>query len=261
MGVGVPQFGYPEEKAGRVHHRGMDALRLGAVFRAVRLRKGWRQVDVALAAGVSKATVSRIERGHFDALSVHVLLRVAAVLEIRIDWMPRWRGGELDRMVNAGHAAMHEAAALAFEGTDWLLSPETTFAIYGERGVIDILCFHPPTGSLLIIELKTDIVDVQGLIGAVDRYRRLAPQIARERGWSVSSVSSWVLLRETPSNHRRLGAHRTVLRMRFPTTVDACAAGSVRRWAPSRHCLSYRILIPGELARLHPASSGCGGAA
>src|SRR5687768_5922422 len=112
----------------------MDALRLGAVFRAVRLRRGWRQVDVAVAARVSIATVSRIERGQFETLSVGVLLRVASALEIRVDWTPRWRGGELDRMLNSGHSAMHEAAALEFAGTEWLLSAEVIFAIYGERG-------------------------------------------------------------------------------------------------------------------------------
>ena len=194
----------------------MDALRLGAVVRAVRLRRGGRQLDVAVAARVSIATISRIERGQLETLSVGVLLRVAAALEIRIDWMARWRGGELDRMLNSGHAAMHEAAALEFAKLDWLLSAEVTFAIYGERGVIDILAFHPSTGALLVIELKTDIVDVQGLVGAVDRYRRLAPQIARERGCEVRSVSCWVLLRDTPSNHRRFAAHATVLRNAFP---------------------------------------------
>ncbi|MGI8998659.1 MAG: helix-turn-helix domain-containing protein [Candidatus Limnocylindria bacterium] len=194
----------------------MDALRLGTVFRSVRLRKGWRQLDVAGAARVSIATISRIERGAFESVSVGILLRVAAALEIRVDWMPRWRGGELDRMLNAGHAAMHEAAAVELAGTEWLTAAETTFAVYGERGIIDILCFHPPTRALLVIELKTDLVDVQALIGAVDRYRRLAPQVARERGWSGKSVSCWVLLRDTPSNHRRLSAHATVLRNAFP---------------------------------------------
>ena len=203
----------------------MDALRLGSVIRAVRLRKGWRQVDAAAAARVSKATISRIERGDIDAASVGMLLRIAAALEIRVDWLPRWRGGELDRMLNAGHSAMHESAALEFADTAWLTAAETTFGIYGERGVIDILAFHPSSGALLVIELKTDLVDVQGLIGAVDRYRRLAPQVAREREWTATSVSCWVLLRDTPSNHRRLAAHATVLRNAFP--VDG---RGMRRW-------------------------------
>lgn len=189
---------------------------MGSVYRVVRLRRGWRQRDLAAAAGVSAATVSRIERGRFGSLSVDVLLRVGAALDIRVDFVPRWRGGELDRMIAAGHSAMHETVAQEFRGTEWLLAPETTFSIFGERGVIDILAFHPPTGALLVIELKTALVDVQALIGSVDRYRRLAPQLARERGWMVSSVSCWVILRETPANHRRLAAHSTVLRTAFP---------------------------------------------
>jgi len=94
----------------------MDAMRLGAVFRAVRIRKRWRQVDVAMAARVSQAMISRIERGHLRRLSIDALLRVAEVLEIRIDWAPKWRGGDLDRMLNAGHASLHETVARLFAG-------------------------------------------------------------------------------------------------------------------------------------------------
>jgi len=219
----------------------------------VRIRKRWRQIDVALAARVSVATVSRMERGQFETLSVGVLLRVASALEMRIDWMPRWRGGELDRMLNAGHAAMHEAASLEFVGTQWLLSSESTFAIYGERGVIDILAFHPPSGALLAIELKTDLVDVQGLIGAVDRYRRLAPQIARERGWAVTSISCWVLLRDTPSNHRRLAAHSTVLRNAYPAD-----GRRMRGWLsrPSGSVAALSFLSDSHGQKTSAASSG-----
>ena len=119
-------------------------------------------------------------------------------------------------MLNAGHAAMHESAARLLAHARWLTAPEASFSIFGERGAIDILAFHPPTAALLVVELKTEIVDVQGLIGAVDRYRRLAPQIARERGWTPNSVSCWVLLRDTGSNHRRLATHVTVLRQAYP---------------------------------------------
>lgn len=203
----------------------MDAIRLGAVFRAVRLRKRWRQADVAARAGLSQTMISRIERGHLRLITVDALLSVAEALEIRIDWSPRWRGGDLDRMLNAGHSAMHVTAARMFRTPPWLLSPETTFAIYGERGVIDLLCFHPPTGALLVIELKTDLVDVQNVIASVDRYRRLAPRIARERGWTVRTVSCWVMFRDTPSNRRRVAAHASVLRVAFPHD-----GRTMRRW-------------------------------
>jgi transcriptional regulator with XRE-family HTH domain len=221
------------------HHLGpMDAQRLGSVFRAVRIRKRWRQADVAGAARVSISTVSRIERGNFERVSVGMLLRIASAIDVRVDWMPRWRGGELDRMLNAGHAAMHEAAAVELAGTAWLTAAEATFAIYGERGAIDLLAYHPPTGALLVIELKTDLVDVQGLIGAVDRYRRLGPIVARERGWTVTSVSCWVLLRNTPSNHRRLATHANVLRNAFP--VDGRGMrGWLRRPVGTVEALSF----------------------
>jgi transcriptional regulator with XRE-family HTH domain len=237
----------------------MDGLRLGSVVRTVRIRKGLRQADVAAGAHVSIATVSRIERGNLESASVGVVVRIAAVLEIRLDWMPRWRGGELDRMLNAGHAAMHEAAARDLAGSAWLTAAETTFAIYGERGIIDILAFHPDRRALLVIELKTDIVDVQGLIGAVDRYRRLAPRIARERGWISTSVSRWVLLRDSPSNHRRLAAHPTWLRKAFPADGRRRRPGYAERMLPSPRCRSYRILMPGELAALSRAPNGSGG--
>ena len=203
----------------------MDANRIGAVVRAVRHRKRWRQVDVGAAAGVSQPTVSRIERGHVRMLTIDAMLRVTDALEIRLDWTPRWRGGDLDRMLNAGHAAMHETVARMFRGRPWILSPETTFAIYGERGAIDILAFHPPRRALLVVELKTDLVDVQQLIGSVDRYRRLAPQIARERGWSAASVSGWIVLRDTATNRRRASAHAAVLRVAFPQD-----GRTMRRW-------------------------------
>jgi hypothetical protein len=169
--------------------------------------------------------VSRIERGHLRPLSVDAILRVAEALEIRIDWSPRWRGGDLDRMLNAGHAAMHNSVARRFRRLPWLMAPEVTFSIYGERGTIDILAFHPPTGALVVIELKTELVDVQDLIGSFDRYRRLAANVARDRGWIARSVSCWVVFRDTPTNRRRVSAHADVLRASYPDD-----GRTMRRW-------------------------------
>ena len=231
----------------------MDFIRLGSAFRAVRIRKGWRQVDVALAAKVSQSLVSCIERGHVRGVSLAVLLRVAEALEVRVDVMPRWRGGDLDRMLNAGHGALHQRMARMFAGTPWLLAPETTFAVYGERGVIDILAFHPPTGALLVIELKTDLVDVQQLITAVDRYRRLAPRIARERGWHVRSVGVWAALRDTRTNRRRVAEHADVLRVAFPGD-----GRSVRRWlrAPAGPMAALSFVPDGAVRPGSASSSG-----
>lgn len=204
----------------------MDLVRLGSVFRAVRIRNRWRQVDVAVRAGVSASSVGRVERGRGDTVSMRTLLAIAGALDIRVDFEPRWRGGELGRLLNAGHSAMHEQLARRLARLpDWLAQPEVSFAIYGERGVIDILAFHPASRALLVIELKTELVDVQAMIGTVDRYLRLARRIAAERGWHAASVSGWVILRGTMTNRRRVAAHANVLRAAFP--ADGMA---MRRW-------------------------------
>lgn len=59
-----------EVETGRV-----NADRLAKIFRAVRLRMRWRQVDVARRAGVSAGAVSRIERGRLSEVSLATLQR------------------------------------------------------------------------------------------------------------------------------------------------------------------------------------------
>jgi transcriptional regulator with XRE-family HTH domain len=204
----------------------MQDLRLGVAFRAVRVKRAWRQLDVALRAGVLRGLVSDIERGHLDGVTFGALRAVASALEIRVDVLACWRAGELDRLLNAGHSAMHEATAAFFADLDsWLLAPEISFSIYGERGVIDIVAWHAETRTLLVIELKTEIVDVQDLVGTVDRKRRLVAQVVRERGWIPAVLASWVIVAEGSTNRRRVAAHRRMLRAEFPTDGPA-----VRRW-------------------------------
>ena len=54
------------------------------------------------------------------------------------------------------------------------------------------------------LELKALIVDVQALVGDVDRKRRLAKQVARDRGWDAATVSSWVIVVRSATNQRRV---------------------------------------------------------
>jgi transcriptional regulator with XRE-family HTH domain len=196
----------------------MDDMRVGAALRAIRKRRGGRQVDLALRAGVSASLISLCERGHLDSVSLRTLRRIAAALDIRLDLQPRWRGGELDRLLNARHSQLHESVARSFLMLPhWIIEPEVSFSIYGERGVIDILAWHGASRCLLVIELKTLIVDVQALVGDVDRKRRLAREVARERGWDAATVSSWVIVTRDSTNERRIASHRTMLRAALPT--------------------------------------------
>ena len=196
----------------------MDDIRVGAVLRAVRIRRRLRQSDVGDAAGVSDTLVSRLEHGRFDNVSIETLRRVLAVLDIRLDLVPRWHGGDLDRLLNARHSALHEEVArwLADRYPDWVVAPEVSFSIYGERGVVDMLAWHPARRAVLVVELKTDIVDVNELLGTHDRKRRLAKPIAKERGWPAELVGSALIVAAGRTNRRRMDAHEAALRNSLP---------------------------------------------
>ena len=198
----------------------MDDVRFGTVVRAARLSHGWRQADLAARSGVSQSAISRIERGHINAQSIESVRKVTAALEIRVELVPHWRGGDLERMVSRRHSALHESVArwIHDELPAWVLAPEVSFSIYGERGVIDILAWHPGRRALLVIELKTDIVDVNELVGTFDRKRRLAVKIAKERGWEPLSVSAWLVVSDGRTNRRRVAAHELMLRGALPDT-------------------------------------------
>jgi len=44
----------------------MDDMRLGVAIRTLRIRRGWRQIDLATAAGVTRATVAKVEHSRAD---------------------------------------------------------------------------------------------------------------------------------------------------------------------------------------------------
>ena len=172
---------------------------------------------MAAGAGVDRSWISRIERGHLRDVSIGRLRAIAGVLEVGLEIVPSWRGGEVARVVNERHSRLHELFAAHLARTPgWEFATEVSFSSWGERGVIDILAWHAARRVLLVIELKTEIPDPAGLIAQVDRYRRLAPGIGRERGWDATSVATWVLLAESDMNRRQLARHRVMLRNAFP---------------------------------------------
>jgi transcriptional regulator with XRE-family HTH domain len=200
----------------------MDDLRFGAAIRAARVRRGWRQVDLAVRAGISDSLVSRIERGHLDEIPLNTLRAVAAVLEIRVELLPRSRAADLDRPINAKHAALTEAMVgwlRTFPG--WEIRPEYSFSIYGERGVIDLIGWHAEQRALLQSEHKTDIVDPGELFGTLDRRRRLGPAIVESLGWTPATVSTLLVIGESDTNRRRVSGLGATFAAALPDRIPA----------------------------------------
>lgn len=200
----------------RRHARPMDDVQLGRACRMARVRLRLRQADVGAGARVSQSLVSRIERGDLDRIPLATVRRVAGRLGISVDLRARWRGGELDRMLAAAHSLLQDEVAAALRAAGWDVVPEVTFSIYGERGSVDILARHPPTGVLLVVEIKTQLVDVGELLSTFDRKRRLTPAVATARGWPIGPVSAWVVMAEGRTNRRHVATHRHIVRAALP---------------------------------------------
>lgn len=198
------------------------------MLRAARIRRGWRQADLAARAGTSESVISRIERGHVGATSLDTLRRIGAALEVKIELLARSRAADLDRLVNARHAALAEAIVEQLRAAPgWVARPEVSFNVYGDRGAVDILAWHAGSRSLLVVEVKTEIVDVGELLGTLDRKRRLGAAIARgvAAEWRPVTASIWLAVADSPTNRRRIDAHRA--------TFDASFAQdgrSLRAW-------------------------------
>ncbi len=203
----------------------MDQSQLGSLIRAVRVRKGLRQRDLAEIARVSAPTISRLERGRAGGMTLETIERVAAAVEVRVDLLGRWRGGDAVRLLNRRHSLLADSFA-AFLGRHdgWFVEPEVSFSIYGERGFIDQLGWHAATGHLLVVELKTEFADINEMLGTLDRKARLARKIAADRGWRPARVSVWLIVADSRTNRRHAAEHASLLRSRFPLDGRSLAA-------------------------------------
>ena len=189
----------------------MDEQRVGRALRTLRHRLGWRQVDVAVAAALTQDDVSRGERGRLR--DVTKLRRHAAALDAEVFIAIRWRGGEIDRLLDEGHAAIVGWAVATLTGLGWQVFPEVSYSIRGERGSIDILAWHAETRTLLVVEVKTELTSIEETLRKHDAKQRLAPVVASDRfDWPTpTAVCRALVLPESTTSRRRVARHDAVL--------------------------------------------------
>ena len=179
-------------------------------------------------AGVSRSVVARIEQGRAGHVTLATLEQVAAALGARVLVKLLWQGEGLDRLLDGRHAAVVEEVVRVLRAAGWTVATEVSFNEYGERGSIDVFAFHPETRSLLVVEVKTVIGDAQELQSTLDRKVRLAPRIARDRGWWPATVSKLLVIVDTSTNRERIDALRATFSTSFPSRTWA-----VRHWLAS----------------------------
>lgn len=202
----------------------MDPIRFGRGIRALRQRRGWRQEDLAAAANVSRGVVARVEQGRGDRVPVATLEKIAGAVGGRVVVRLDWQGEQLDRLIDARHAALVDRVVREASSHGWLCVTEATFNVYGERGSVDVLAFHPQSSALLVIEVKSAIPEIGGMLLTLDRKVRLAPRIAGDRGWKPRAVARLLVVGDGRTTRRRFAEHQATFDTAFP----------VRGWAARR---------------------------
>lgn len=234
----------------------MDDVRIGRALRALRHRRDWRQEDLGDAADVSQDEVSLAERGLIGRMQVDTLRALARAVGAGLAVGLRWRGGDLDRLLDEGHASVVGGAAGLLQRCGWHTELEVTFAVYRESGSIDLVGWHPGTATLLIVEVKTELTSVEETLRRHDTKVRLAARVVGDRfGWNPRAVARLLVLPDLSTPRRRVRRHEEVLRRAYPLRGTG-----VRSWllSPTGSPGSLLFLPPspttGDRGRQRPVS-------
>jgi DNA-binding XRE family transcriptional regulator len=194
----------------------VDVVRFGSDVRLLRRRRGWSQRRLAAEAKVSRWSIVTVEGGRDDQLPLAVLVAIIAAVGGYLSVRIMFHGEVLDRLRDKRHAALVEGMVERLRADGWDVATQVSFNDFGERGSIDILAFHASTRTLLVIEVKTVVPDVGGSLATLDRKVRLAPEIARTRGWNPRIVARLLVMAETSTVRRRIAAHEATFANAFP---------------------------------------------
>jgi hypothetical protein len=120
------------------------------------------------------------------------------------------RGAEAVRLMDEEHAAIVELLVAAFRAAGWQPEVEASYSRYGERGRYDLLAFEPRSGTVAVVEAKTELADLQATLGGLDAKARLGPAVARERGWHASRTLVVLAVASAAGNRSVIGQHRSI---------------------------------------------------
>jgi hypothetical protein len=147
---------------------------------------------------------------------VKTLESIFAALGARVNFRVDWNGEAADRLLDADHAALVEVVLRALRDFGWEAIPEVSFSFGGERGSIDILDWHGASRTLLVVEVKSVVPDVQATLFVLDRKVRLADRVGLARGWRPRRISTLMVIAESRTARRRVDTHKATFDARFP---------------------------------------------
>ncbi len=210
---------------------------------------GWSQRELSRRSGVPQSVISGIERRQVNDLRLSDVDRLMVALGIRY-----WLGVEPPtgfgrRQSDAIHARCSAFVDRRLRADGWLIEREVEIGGDRSRGWLDILAFHPASGMLLIIELKTELHDVGAIERSLNWYQREAWAAARRFGWHPRKTITALLVLQSKENDDRISWSRAVFAAAFPgragelrELIDGTAGGNHERYLAMIDPHSRRVI-------------------
>jgi hypothetical protein len=144
--------------------------------------------------------------------------RLFGALDARWESNVSWRGGDLDRFLDARHAHLVGIAVNLLRSLGWQVEVEVTCSSFGERGSIDILAWWPLARIALVVEIKSELASVEATLRKLDEKVRLTiDSIAETRfGERPRAVARLLVLPDTTTERRRVSRADDVLGAALP---------------------------------------------
>lgn len=196
-------------------HRPQVVADVAALVRSTRTGVRMTQRTLSRRSGVSQSRISRLENLVIDDVSLGEVDALMTALNIRY-----WLGTDVPRVTKSSRDLIHGwctayvARRLLAHG--WHVQREVEIGGDRWKGWIDVLAFDSESGVLVVIEVKTEVVDIGAIERSLNWYQREAPRAAQAFQWPVGSVASALLVLHTAVNERVLIASRQHLSLGFP---------------------------------------------
>jgi transcriptional regulator with XRE-family HTH domain len=187
--------------------------RIGSSIKSTRRAIGWTEREFATRLGTNQGAVQRLEAGRQRHLDVPLATAALDLLGIRltIDANPVGLPGRREQR-DLVHARCCGYVARQLKKRGWEVLTEVEIGEGRFRGWIDLLAYRPSDGSLLVIEVKTEIDDIGRILRSLGWYVRSSRDAAQAVGWRPRIIVPILLALATVETDTRLAANSDVVR-------------------------------------------------
>jgi len=157
-------------------------------------------------------------------MTLETARRVFAALGASLDVLPKWQGADLERLMDARHAATVERVASMVQRRGWDPLAEVSYSV-GERGAIDLLATRVDALAVAVFEIKTDLPRIEETIRRHEEKTRLAPKLVKARlGWWPEVVDRFLVMPGDDRLRRIVARHGRAFHGRYPSDSRTIAA-------------------------------------